>query len=271
MNSVEQQITVLDSAERSEKVSIAEQKSLQNYPAVTASNAPAELGEAVVETSHKMLNRRKALQLIGATGAALSAVFSLRLASFWSSGKGPRSDGPWWLLAPLRPGASVGYGWKIDSLSPVREGAVVLELRRPPSFFGNVEGLIGNDAAVLSSTEAQVHICVYDDQPCGIAHTSLFDLFLMDGRTGDEPTPEELGKVVIGLAQRIHRNELQEVDWPTVKGLLGHLQTHSQRVERYGAANLLSPELASLIPQPPSEPNDSKQAQSTPSDQAVTG
>ena len=91
----------------------------------------------------------------------------------------------------------------------------------------------------------------------------------MDGRTGDEPTPEELGKVVLGLAQRIHRNELQEVDWATVKGLLGHLQTHSQRVERYGAAGLLSPELASLIPQPPSD--EENQAPDLTADQTATG
>ena len=233
MNSVEQQSTVLDTADGAEEISVAEQNALQSA-AVTVSDVSAEETGVVVERSHKMLNRRKALQLIGATGAALSAVFSLRLASFWSTSKGAQAAGPWWLLAPLRPGASVGYGWKLESLSPVQDGAVVLELRRPASFFAATDG------AGISPTEAQVHICVYDDQPCGIAHTSLFDLFLMDGRTGDEPTPEELGKVVLGLAQRIHRNELQEVDWATVKGLLGHLQTHSQRVERYGAAGLLS-------------------------------
>ena len=119
-----------------------------------------------------MFNRRKALQLIGATGAALSAVFSLRLLPFGRPAK-EQAAGPW---AAARAASSWGigsYGWKLEPLSPVQDGAVVLELRRPASFFAATDG-------AGFSHRYQVHICVYDDQPCGIAHT-LFVRSVLDG------------------------------------------------------------------------------------------
>ena len=48
-------------------------------------------------------------------------------------------------------------------------------------------GAVQNGAAILelkhrSGQRARVHICTYEGQPKGLAHTALFDLILMDVR-----------------------------------------------------------------------------------------
>ena len=100
-------------------------------PALGSADAQSEKS-----SSPTQFYRRRALQLLGIGGAAFAGVFSSRLASFWNStaplsqrskGKG---TGPWWLLSPLSAGMSVGYGWKLESLSSVHDGAVVLELAK---------------------------------------------------------------------------------------------------------------------------------------------
>ena len=110
---------------------------------------------------------------------------------------------------------TLGYGWQLISLSSVQNGAAVLKLRK-----------VG-----LKVEEADVHICVYDGQPSGIAQTTLFDLLLMDGRNGNDPTPEQLGRVVLGIAQRIRRNELLEVDWKSVKQVQRQCQKQKMQKE----------------------------------------
>ena len=167
-----------------------------------------------------MTSRREILKKMSA-GMALSVVAtgvskSQAVAAF---ANGTSLDSaPWWLLSPLKEGSSVGKGWVLDSLGPIEQGAAILTLRHADGRFQNI------------------HLCVHDGEPKGLAHTSLLDLVLMDGGQGDKPTDESLGRVLMGLAKRIEHNELAGVEDLTD---LASLQTHAQRVERYGPENLI--------------------------------
>jgi hypothetical protein len=124
---------------------------------------------------------------------------------------------PWWLVSPLQPGTSVGKGWHVASLSKVERGAAVLEL------------------AHRDGQLARLHVCAHAGKPRGMAHTALFDLILMDGGQGDQPTPEGLGRALVGVANRIRRNEvIGEDDLKSVSRML----THTERVELYGPETL---------------------------------
>jgi hypothetical protein len=68
-----------------------------------------------------------------------------------------------------------------------------------------------------------------------LAHSELFDLVLMDGGQGDRATAEDLGRVLLGLAERVRRNELRldgDLD------ALSRTLPHEERVLLYGPENL---------------------------------
>jgi hypothetical protein len=163
-----------------------------------------------------------AAALLGASAPAAAAATarSSALKALAEGGSDPTP--PWWLFSPVRPGSSLGLGWRMGSLSPVERGAVVLELHRDG---GDTEGV----------RVARVHICAREGKARGLAHSELFDLVLMDGGQGEKPTDERLGRVLLGLADRVRKNELESN--AELKDL-GRLLPHGQRVALYGAETL---------------------------------
>lgn len=172
-----------------------------------------------------MQSRRNLLKNIGLGAAAaaagagtVKAVHAAHVGTMeaFASGGSTRSA-PWWLVSPLRQGSAVGKGWSVQSLSAVERGAAVLELAH-------------HDGEL-----ARVHVCAHAGTPKGLASTVLFDLVLMDGGQGEQPTPEGLGRALMGVASRVRRNELVgETDLKSVSRML----THAERVERYGPESL---------------------------------
>ncbi len=163
----------------------------------------------------RFLARRQFLSALG-VGAAVGLTSTEALAVATGSERG---DAPWWLLAPLAVGDSVGLGWRIGALSAVQHGAAVLELIH--GFRGQI---------------ARVHICAHLGEPRGVVHTQAFDLILMDGGDGDRRTDEKMGRVLKTLARRMQKNERElGIDRATVRSML----THVERVERYGAEALV--------------------------------
>lgn len=173
-----------------------------------------------------MTSRRDVLRSMGlgaaavaaAAGSSAAAAASVKpsLEAFSSGSSSTHS--PWWILAPLRVGSSVGKGWTLAALSGISDGAAVLSL------------------AHRDGRAVDLHICARSGRGAGIAQTALFDLVTMDGRDGADATPEDLGRVVVSLAQRIRRNELQ------VAGDLkpfAHLMSHGDRVALFGPERLL--------------------------------
>jgi hypothetical protein len=168
-----------------------------------------------------MASRRDVLTKLGLGLTALTvttgATIQGRTCSAFASGSS--LDGsPWWLIAPLRAGTAVGKGWSVSELGNIEDGASILTLQ---SHQGQ---------------KVNIHICAYDGEPKGLAHTEFLDLILMDGGCGDKPTDEQLGRVLLGIAKRIRKNELslqQNLDE------LVHLQTHEERILKYGAENLV--------------------------------
>ena len=155
------------------------------------------------------VNRRQLLQA-GAAAAVLSAP-ATALASTVDLG-----GGPWWLLAPMKPGDQVGFDWRLQSLKAYDRGAWVLTVGR-------------------GDQSARIHICYHQGSPRGVAHTDLLDLVLMDGGQGDKPTTESLGRVLRQLAVVIRENELDEAAVADLSDLL----THGERVQRYGPESLV--------------------------------
>ncbi|HMV66164.1 MAG TPA: hypothetical protein PKA64_04895 [Myxococcota bacterium] len=140
-----------------------------------------------------------------ALGAAASAVL-------------PNGPAPWWLLAPIGVGTPLKYGWYVEGLSPVERGASVLTL------------------AHTNGRKARVHLCGHSGRPRGVAHTSLVDLVLMDGGSGSFRTDEKLGRVVLGLAERMRRNEVSPAgDLAPV----ARMMSHDDRVAVFGPENLV--------------------------------
>lgn len=95
---------------------------------------------------------------------------------------------PWWLLEPIGPGTPLGLGWSFDDLTR-SDGALVLRLKHS------------------SGRRAIVHAAPRQDDSACFARTRHHDLFLMDGSEGTHRTDEKLGRVVLGIAERITRNE----------------------------------------------------------------
>jgi len=173
-----------------------------------------------------MTSRRDVLRSMGVGAAAVAAVASSSAAAaaavapsvdaFARGGSSKHS--PWWILSPLREGSSVGKGWSIAALSGVKDGAAVLTL-------ANRDG-----------RQVDLHICARSGRGSGLAQTALFDLVSMDGRDGVDATPEDLGRVVVSLAKRIRRNELQHAGDLRA---FSHLMSHTDRVSLYGPERLL--------------------------------
>ena len=131
---------------------------------------------------------------------------------------GASASSPWWILRPLSVGSRLGKGWQIGALSNVQDGAAILTLAHP------------------DGRQVDLHICARTGRASGLAHTALFDLVSMDGRAGSDPTPEDLGRVVKGLARRIRQNELAHAG--DLKPF-AHLMSHTDRLALYGPERLL--------------------------------
>ncbi len=131
----------------------------------------------------------------------------------------PAPSRPWTLLRSVEPGQALGAGWHLADLGPVAAGAVVVHLV-------DVEG-----------RSARVHLCARDGEPDGVAHTDRFDLLLMNRGDGQTPSDEGLGRVVIGLAAIIARNEAAALAaHPELAGLL----PHEERLRSYVDTNRLA-------------------------------
>lgn len=115
---------------------------------------------------------------------------------------------PWALIAPLQAGSSIGNGWRIESLSDVRLGASVMSLRHE------------------SGATSDVHICLRDGAPTGVAASAHFDFVLMNEADGARNTNEALGVALITLARRAETNE-------TELSRRGYM-AHEERLIQYG-------------------------------------
>lgn len=63
----------------------------------------------------------------------------------------------------------------------------------------------------------------------------MLDLVIMDGRDGDQPTNERLGRVIMDIASRIRKNETSDTaDLRT----LSRMMPHNARIDAYGPENL---------------------------------
>lgn len=148
---------------------------------------------------------------VAASGTAVAAAKSPR--PFGVEG----ANAPWGLISPLSPGASLAGGWQVQSLSDVQKGASILTLQHA------VHG------------QANIHVCAHDGQPQGVASTAMLDLVIMDGRDGNKPTNERLGRVVMDIASRIRKNETSDTaDLRTMSRMMPHVA----RVDAYGPENL---------------------------------
>ncbi len=126
-------------------------------------------------------------------------------------------DGPWWLLAPLRPGQQLAFGWHLGLFESLDRGALILNLH-------NTDG-----------RNARVHLCYHQGRPKGVGHTELLDLVLMDGGAGASPTEESVGRVVRHVAEIVRKIELRE----GAEEELARLMTHGERVETFGPETLV--------------------------------
>lgn len=165
-----------------------------------------------------MNSRRDLLKTAGLGAAALALTGVSQRESITALAKGRDASAPWWLMAPLSAGSSIGGGWSLAALSPIQAGASILTLTH------------------REGRQARVHLCARRAAPRGVAHTELLDLLLMDGRQGSGATEEGLGRALRSLAGRIRRNEL-------ATGIelseLARLQPHDDRVAQYGAEALV--------------------------------
>ena len=125
---------------------------------------------------------------------------------------------PWWLLQPLQVGSELEGQWNIEDLGPIEDGAAVLTIRRR------------NEAL-------NVHICLHDGKPKGIAYSELFDLIVMDHGCGVRTVPENLSSALFILAEIIRQNEWADVPNTQLDGI-HRMMTHSERVQSFGASHL---------------------------------
>jgi hypothetical protein len=115
-------------------------------------------------------------------------------------------------------GSPLKFGWYVADLSSVERGASVLTLSHS------------------NGSRAQIHMCAHNGRPQGMTHTKLIDFVLMDGGSGSFQTDEKLGRVILGLAEAVRRNELDPQGdlWPLAK-----MMTHGDRVDSFGAESLV--------------------------------
>lgn len=158
------------------------------------------------------MERRRWIQGLIAGSAVLALPRVVRASALRIAPDHSPDHGPWWLVEPLAAGASIAFGWHIESFGAMRQGAMVATLRRE-----------------LQSVE--VHLCARQGAARGIAHTGHFDMILMNGAEGNAPTREDLGRVVKTLATLVRKAEARH---PLRVGKLTGLLSHAQRVEVYG-------------------------------------
>lgn len=172
-----------------------------------------------------MDSRRSVLKKMLAGTAAAAAVPGSASAAFHSTAGAaiaselqlPTGPAPWWLFAPVGLGTPLKYGWYVADLSSVERGASVLTL------------------AHASGRRARVHLCAHNGRPQGLTHTGLVDLVLMDGGSGSFRTDERLGRVILGLAERIRRNE---TDPRGDLSPIARMMTHTDRLDAFGPESL---------------------------------
>ena len=162
-----------------------------------------------------MQTRRTLLQSIG-----LSTAGAMLFTPPAQAEKGGESSmpAPWWLLQPLQVGSELEGQWNIEDLGPIEDGAAVLTIRRR------------NEAL-------NVHICLHDGKPKGIAYSELFDLIVMDHGCGVRTVPENLSSALFILAEIIRQNEWADVPNTQLDGI-HRMMTHSERVQSFGASHL---------------------------------
>jgi len=165
-----------------------------------------------------MNSRRDILKTAGLGAAVIALTGVSHRQSITAFARGEDAAAPWWLLAPLSAGSSIGGGWSLADLSPVEAGAAILTLTH------------------RDGRPTRVHLCAWIDAPRGVAHTELLDMIVMDGGQGASPTEEGLGRALQSLASRIRRNELESgVDFSE----LARMQSHEERVAQYGPESLV--------------------------------
>ncbi len=126
------------------------------------------------------------------------------------------AQGPWWMLAPLVPGARVATS-RLLQVYPERTGAVTVEL------------------AANDGHRFRVDICRRDpaaDAPAPVARTRHYDLFLANGGQGDKRTSREEGLAVYGLAHLLRKNEAHRT---------ASLLTLRERWARFSRAEICTP------------------------------
>ena len=156
-----------------------------------------------------MDTRRNLLRKIG-LGAASSLFAGMGIQLTKQTKPNQPYDATWWVLGDLQQGAYLGEGWFLSDLSPIERGASVIS-------FQKKNGEI-----------ARVHLCAHFGTPKGIASTRYLDFLLMDGGTGNTPSNEGLGRVILSLAARV-----QDSENLLVEELQEKLQTHEERLFRY--------------------------------------
>ncbi len=146
----------------------------------------------------------------GLSGVALSSglnarVFGSRASEDDARPLAGRSEGPapWDAFAPLGPGSRLGGGWTLESLSPVKDGRAKLILRGP------------------EDTLAEVHVHRRQGPARGVASSRHLDFLLMNGAQGSAATHEQLGRVLLGLAEHVRRGE-RAVASPVLAQLRSH-------------------------------------------------
>ena len=175
-----------------------------------------------------MQTRRELLKNLGTTvagasvvsGAGVVASPAARASMLRTFASGGHGESPWSLMHPVQNGMCVGKGWSVTDLSPVKDGAAVLTLSH--STHGR----------------ARVHICARKGKGAGLTHSHLLDFVLMDGGDGDKRTQENLGRIIVGIAQRVSKNELGAVDADTIDAM-SRMLTHEERMALYGPENLI--------------------------------
>lgn len=162
----------------------------------------------------KLVGGAAATAVAGGTAAATKSSLDTLVSGAVSLPTGPA---PWWLFAPIGMGTPLKFGWYVAGLSSVERGASVLTL------------------AHASGRKARVHLCTHGGSPRGVAHSRLVDFVLMDGGSGSFRTDEKLGRVILGLAERVRRNESDPSGDLTP---IARMMAHDERVEAFGGESL---------------------------------
>lgn len=160
----------------------------------------------------QMEDRRAFLRLAAFGIAAASALPGVASAKSPTPAGPSALDGPWWLIAPLRPGAELGLGWRVARLFPATEGAVTLNLVH------------------ADGRAARIDLSLRDGAAKGPAATHYVDFIVMDGGDGDAPMDESLGRALRRLAAIVAENEERDLD------ALAALQPHDERAWRHAEA-----------------------------------